>query len=78
MSLDYSLPLVLPVRLVGKHDFYKIMKYDTHTQMQGYNLHGTLGRPSKDIKPQYRIHVLCLPTEALVNLGDPCESLFKK
>ena len=49
--------------LVGKHDFYKIMKYDTYTQMQGYNLHGTLGRLSKGIKPQYKIHVLRIPTE---------------
>ena len=63
--LDYGLPLVPPVRLVGRHDFYRIMKYDPHTQVQGYNLHGTLGRPSKGIKPQYRIPALCLPTEII-------------
>ncbi len=58
-----QIPQMLIEYLVGKHDFYKIMKYDTYTQIQGYNLHGTLGRPSKDIKPQYKIPLLRLPTE---------------
>ena len=60
-----QVPRILIEYLVGKHDFYKIMKYDTYTQIQGYNLHGTLGRPSKGIKPQYKIQVLRLPTEII-------------
>ena len=60
-----QIPQMLIEYLVGKHDFYKIMKYDTYTQIQGYNLHGTLGKPSKGIKPQYKIPVLRLPTEII-------------
>ena len=51
--------------LVGRHDFYKIMKYATYTQIQGYNLHGTLGKSSKGIKPQYKIPTLRLPSEII-------------
>ncbi len=58
-------PQMLIEYLVGRHDFYKIMKYDAYTRIQGYNLHGTLGRPSKDIKPKYRIPILRLPTEII-------------
>ena len=32
-----QVPRILIEYLVGKHDFYKIMKYDTYTQIQGYN-----------------------------------------
>lgn len=60
-----QVPKMLIEYLIGRHDFYKIMKYNTYTQIQGYNLHGTLGKPSNSIKPQYKIPVLHLPTEII-------------
>ncbi len=59
------IPQMLIEYLVGKHDFYKIMKYNTYTLIQGYNLHGTLGKPSKNIKPRYKIPILSPPTEII-------------
>lgn len=58
-------PRMLIEYLVGKYDFYKIMKYDTYTRIQGYNLHGTLGKSSKNIKPQHKIPILHFPTEII-------------
>lgn len=51
--------------LVGKHDFYKIMKFDNFVRIQGYNLYGTLNKPSYKQKPERRVQKMTFPTEII-------------
>ena len=50
--------------LLGEFDFYKIISIDSRkiTQIQTYNLHGTLNQASRTIKPKIEVPVACLPT----------------
>ncbi len=59
------IPMQLIKYLVGTNDFYKIMKYDKYTQIQGYNFYGTLNRQSGRIKPNYNVKKLRFPTEII-------------
>lgn len=50
--------------LLGEFDFYKVISIDSKriTQIQSYNLHGTLNKSTKTISPKIRIPVVMLPT----------------
>lgn len=50
--------------LLGKYDFYKVISMDSHklTQIQTFNLRGTLNKRSNSCLPQKTIPVSCLPT----------------
>ena len=41
--------------LIGKNDFYKIMKFRKRTIIQGFNLNGTLNQASNQIQP---LHII--------------------
>ena len=53
--------------LLGKFDFYKIISIDNRrfTNVQGFNLHGTLNKPSKEKLPERPVPVAYLPTRIL-------------
>ncbi len=59
-----NIPMKLIMYLIGKNDFYKIMKYDKYTQIQGYNLYGTLNELTYK-KPKYKVKRLKFPTEII-------------
>ncbi|MBQ9792992.1 MAG: HaeIII family restriction endonuclease [Clostridia bacterium] len=50
--------------LLGEFDFYKVISIDSRriTQIQSYNLHGTLNKSTKTISPKIQIPVVMLPT----------------
>ena len=50
---------------MGKKDYYKIMKYNQYTEIKGYNMYGTLNRPSGKIKPRHRVSQLKSPSRIL-------------
>lgn len=53
--------------LVGKKDFYKVIKGKNSVEIHAYNLNGTLNLPFKDIQPKYKTPKVPLPTE-IVNI----------
>lgn len=69
-SLDNSVPKKMVEYLLGEFDFYKVISIDRKklTQIQTYNLHGTLNKPSKNLKPKITIRIANLPTR-IVNIG---------
>ena len=65
-----DIPGKLVEYLLGKHDFYKIISIDREraTQIQSYNLHGTLNQNSASEQASIQIPVASLPTR-IVSLG---------
>jgi hypothetical protein len=67
--LNTAIPLQIPellVRyLIGRRDFYKIMKYKNRVRIQGFNLNGTLNQAQDRIRPAARIGPLRLPTQII-------------
>lgn len=67
--LDYESSENIPTRLltylIGKNDFYKVISKDSKktTQIQAYNLFGTLNNPSGNNKPKIRVPIMKLPTK---------------
>ena len=63
-SIHKDIPKRLVEYLLGKFDFYKIISIDAKcmTQIQTYNLHGTLGLPSKKQVSTIIIPIASLPT----------------
>lgn len=61
---DKTIPRKLVEYLLGNYDFYKVISIDSKqmTQIQTYNLHGTLNKPSKTIKPKKIVPSVVLPT----------------
>ena len=59
-----DIPSKLVQYLLGKYDFYKIISIDKErmTQIQSYNLHGTLNKNSESKKASIRIPLASLPT----------------
>ncbi|MBC7642428.1 MAG: HaeIII family restriction endonuclease, partial [Flavobacterium sp.] len=47
--------------LIGRQDFYKVIKGKNKVEIQAYNLHGTLNLPFESIKPKAKIQKLKLP-----------------
>lgn len=68
---QYSVHKYIPRRLVeyllGKYDFYKVISIDTRymTQIQSYNLHGTLGLSSRERASTITIPIVALPTRII-------------
>jgi hypothetical protein len=62
---NQNIPSLLLEYLVGKNDFYKIMKFKDIVTIQGYNLHETLNMPSNIIKPQNKVSKLKFPTKII-------------
>lgn len=58
-----NIPSLLLRYLIGKHDFYKIMKFKNRTVIQGFNLYGTLNQPSNSITPLMKMPRLKPPTK---------------
>lgn len=63
-AIDNSIPSKMVEYLLGEFDFYKVISIDRQrlTQIQSYNLHGTLNRASRVLKPKISVPVACLPT----------------
>lgn len=61
--------------MLGEFDFYKVISIDNKqiTQIQTYNLRGTLNKPSKKEKPKTIIPIAKLPTR-IVNIDFKPES----
>ena len=57
-----GIPSLLLGYLLGKKDFYKIMKYDKSVTIQGYNMNGTLNMPSNSTGAQSKIPNLKNPS----------------
>ena len=70
-----DLPKKLVEYLLGEFDFYKVISIDNKkiTQIQSYNLRGTLNKASKKEKPKTIIPIAKLPTR-IVNIGFKPES----
>ncbi len=49
--------------LVGKKDFYKVIKGKNSVEINAYNINGTLNLPFKAIQPKYKTPKIPLPTE---------------
>ena len=62
--IDESVPQKMVEYLLGEFDFYKVISIDSRriTQIQTYNLHGTLNMPSKTSNPTIEVPVASLPT----------------
>lgn len=60
---DKTIPHKLLGYLLGKSDFYKIITHDKKkiTQIQAFNLYGTLNRSAGNVRPQIRLPQLSLP-----------------
>lgn len=58
-----TIPKKLVEYLLSKFDFYKVISIDAkrETQIQSYNIHGTLNAPAKNAKPKIQIPVAALP-----------------
>ncbi len=67
---DKNVPNKMVKYLLGKFDFYKVISVDVKkaTQIQSYNLYGTLNKPSKLTRPSTIIPIVDLPTR-IVNIG---------
>lgn len=63
-SKHKNIPSKLVEYLLGEYDFYKIISIDKErmTQIQSYNLHGTLGMSSQTQEPAIIIPIASLPT----------------
>lgn len=49
--------------LVGRKDFYKVIKRKSCIEVHAYNLNGTLNLPFKDVESTYRVPIVPLPTK---------------
>ncbi|MCX4312930.1 MAG: HaeIII family restriction endonuclease [Clostridia bacterium] len=63
-GLNSEVPQKMVEYLLGEFDFYKVISIDTKriTQIQTYNLHGTLNQASKQAKPKIEVPTAYLPT----------------
>lgn len=61
---DKTIPRKLVEYLLGNYDFYKVISVDSKqmTQIQTYNMHGTLNKPTKSTKPKKIVPAVVLPT----------------
>ena len=51
--------------LIGKQDFYKVIKGKNKVEIQAYNLHGTLNLAFEQVKPKAKITRLRLPNRLI-------------
>lgn len=62
---DKNLPKKLVEYLLGEYDFYKVISVDSQqmTQLQTYNMHGTLNKTAKKQKHKKIVPISTLPTK---------------
>ncbi len=60
---NIGIPGSLISYLIGRHDFYKVMKRNKVVEILAFNLHGTLGKSINGIKPTLNIPKLFPPTQ---------------
>lgn len=69
IRLDQEHPGVVATNLIqyliGKKDFYKVIKSKGQVEIQAYNLHGTLNMPFNKHKPKAKVERLKLPTRLI-------------
>ena len=69
LKLDKENPFTIPQRLVeyliGKKDFYKIIKSPNTVEIQAYNLHGSLNQPFEHVRPSAVVPRLKLPSRLI-------------
>jgi len=69
IRLDNENPGIIAERLIeyliGKQDFYKVIKGKNKVEIQAYNLHGTLNLPFEKIKPKAKVQKLKLPNRLI-------------
>lgn len=69
LRLDNDNKGIIPERLIeyliGRQDFYKVIKGKNKVEIQAYNLHGTLNLPFENIKPKAKIQKLKLPNRLI-------------
>ncbi|MBS1772413.1 MAG: HaeIII family restriction endonuclease [Bacteroidetes bacterium] len=58
-----NIPQALASYLIGKHDFYKVIKRARVVEIFAFNLHGTLGRSINGLRGISNIPKLMLPTQ---------------
>ena len=63
-AINPDIPKKMVEYLLGEYDFYKVISVDVKkfTQVESFNMHGTLNKPSKKHKPVRIIPVVSLPT----------------
>lgn len=49
--------------LIGKQDFYKVIKHNNEVEIQAYNLYGTLNMPFENIIPKFSTPQINLPSK---------------
>ncbi len=64
---DENIPCKMVEYLLGQFDFYKIISMDNKfvTQIQTYNLRGTLNKSGKANNPKIVVPIACLPTRII-------------
>ncbi len=65
-----DIPAKMVEYLLSRYDFYKIISIDTQrlTQIQSYNLHGTLNKAARAVKPAIQVPITALPSR-IVSIG---------
>ena len=65
-----DIPAKLVEYLLSRYDFYKIISIDAHriTQIQSYNLHGTLNKAARNAMPTIQVPHIVLPNR-IINIG---------
>jgi len=61
--------------LVGKKDYYKVIKVHNAVEIQAYNLHGTLNLPFNNIEPKFKTPVISPPNKITrISFKDNCDT----
>ena len=60
-----TVPAKLLSYLIGKKDFYKVIKRTNKTEIYGFNLFGSLNKTSDKIKPNFKVAKLRLPNRII-------------
>jgi hypothetical protein len=78
LQLDKKNFNVVPKRLlsylIGNNDFYKVIKRSGKTEIYGFNLYGTLNKPSDNIKPTFKVPRIKLPNRIIELIFKPNSS----
>ncbi|MBN2423016.1 HaeIII family restriction endonuclease, partial [Candidatus Woesearchaeota archaeon] len=68
-KLDIENKKIVPKQLLkyllGNNDFYKVIKRNNKTEIYGFNLNGTLNKPSEIEKPKFKVPKLRLPSRII-------------
>ncbi len=64
-DLDDEVPEKILRYLIGRHDFYKIVKVNGYTTFQAFHFNGTLNRKYQNTKPTIKLNKLKAPTRII-------------